>query len=151
MQRGQTVLEFLFLLLVIIVYLTTAVIPMAKNGQELVSDTENIAKANNEAQKLSLAIGQVSMLGENSRQTIDLFIPRNTTISCNTASNSINFIAQVKAKPFPAQCPAGECTKFFNAPNGVSLNCLMLPTAGPQKATIKIEKTTASQITVSGS
>ena len=72
-NRGQTVLEFLLIILIIIIYLTTVIVPMANNAQGAINDTEKVARANNETQKLSNAIEKITLLGEGSRQTIDVF------------------------------------------------------------------------------
>ena len=143
MRKGQTVLEFLFLLLVVIVYLTTVVVPMAKDAQGAVSDTEKVARANNEAQKIANAIQEVSLMGEGSKKTIDVFVPEATTIDCNDASNSISFTTTLTLEPFPAQCPLGVCTKTFAGPTNAPLDCQLALLPQQAKATVSISKATS--------
>ena len=146
MQRGQTVLEFLFLLLIIIIYLTTLIIPMSKDAQSAINDTEKLARANNETQKIANAIEKVSLLGNASRATIDVFVPEDTNISCSAGQLSFN--VQLTLKPFPAQCDnTGKCTKNFALQNNSTLNCgITLPAY--TKTSVKVEKS-GSTVTVS--
>jgi len=151
MKKGQTVLEFLFLVMIVIIYLTTLVVPMAKDAQTALTDTEKIARANNETQKLANAIQKVSILGDGTRQTVDLFIPEDTTIYC--ASNNVSFTTTLSLKPYPAmqnataQCNAtnGICTKTFpKQSTSPQYTCITPSFSGPAKTSIKVEKTSSS-------
>ncbi|MEI7961833.1 MAG: hypothetical protein WCI04_05875 [archaeon] len=142
MKKGQTVLEFLFLLLIIIIYLTTLVIPLTKDAQNAIGDTEKIARANNETQKIANSIEKVSMLGEGSRQTIDVFVPENTKILCTSAG--LKFEVILTLIPFPAQCDVnGKCTKLFPFPQNTIVICPTNPLSAYTKASITAEKTSA--------
>lgn len=149
MKKGQAVLEFLFLLLVIIIYLTTLVVPMSKDAQSAISDTEKISRANNETQKLANAVGEIAMLGEGSRKTVDVFVPEDTKIDCNAITNSLTFEVTLSLKPYPPQCNAttGTCTKSF--PQSPTLQCNLTELAPYSKASVKIEKLSGGTVAFS--
>jgi hypothetical protein len=138
-KRGQASIEFMFLILISIVYLTTAVMPMAKNVQGIAYDTENISRANGETQKIVNAITNISMQSTGSKETLMVFIPENTVIFC--APTKISFTATLKEKPFPAQCNSlGVCVKEFTLPSTTQMNCTQAQVAGPVATKIVIEK-----------
>ncbi len=137
MQKGQAILEFIFLILIIVVYLVSTTIPMVKDTQNIIQDTQNITRANNECQKISNSIKEINLFGEGSRQTLMVFIPNNTTITC--INNQISFETQLTQTPFPQECPNGLCDKNFN-PNA-ALQCTVGTIKGPQKVGITIQKT----------
>ncbi|MFA6268793.1 MAG: class III signal peptide-containing protein [archaeon] len=138
MQKGQVALEFIFLLLIVIVYLTTVTMPLGKETTALVNDVESVTKANNEVQKLTNAINEVSLLGVGSRKTVTVFAPQDTNIYCNAAS--ISFETKLNQQPYPKQCPSGNCRKDFAIKNAI-LDCKLNLIKGPVKTNIIIEKT----------
>ncbi len=138
MQKGQAVIEFIFLILIIVVYLVAVTIPLVKDTQNIIQDTENVTRANNECQKLSNSIKEINLFGEGSRQTLNLFVPNNTTIDCNNFGK-ISFSTQLLQNPFPSQCASGICTKTFLTNS--TLNCVTKQINGPQKISITIQKT----------
>ncbi len=139
MQRGQTVLEFLFLILIIIVYITATIVPLTKDAGAAVTDTEIIARANNETQKITNIINEVARMSNGARQNITVFVPDRTTITCN--DKNFSFDVNLSLKPYPAQCNSnGTCTKFFITAQNAPVNCSLKQIIGPSKKQILIEK-----------
>ncbi|MCX6803677.1 MAG: hypothetical protein NTY48_03850 [Candidatus Diapherotrites archaeon] len=146
MQRGQAVLEFLFIILIIVVYLTTTALPLEKDAKNAVYDSSRLARANVETQKLSSAVQEVSEMGAGTRETIAIFVPEKTIITCDTGLNKIDFNLMLELEQNSAQCPSNICIKEFLAPEGTTLNCTTQKLYGPAKYTIKIEKTALNAI-----
>ena len=140
-MKGQAALEFIFIILIVIVYLTTVTMPLVKDAQNILADVESIGRGNNEAQKIANSINEVWTMGDGSRQTLNIFLPANTTLRC--ADNNISFEATLLQRPFPSQCPQGVCQKYFPSPTGASLNCITELIEGPQKTNLRIEKAEA--------
>jgi len=140
MKKGQASIEFMFLILISIVYLTTAVVPMARNAQGLAYDTENVSRVNSEAQKIVNAITNISMQSTGSRETLLIFVPADSNISC--FPTRISFTTTLKEKPYPGQCSAstGVCTKDFTLPSSAQMDCKIQGINGPVAAKIIIEK-----------
>ena len=138
MNKGQTSIEFLFVILITIVYIATVTTPLIKSAQTIVYDTENVSRANNEAQKITNVINEISTLGTGSRQTLNIFIPTDTNLSC--IDDNISFSVTLKQSPWPTQCPEGICTKVFSQALSPDLNCTPTTFTGPLKTKILIEK-----------
>lgn len=137
MQKGQAVIEFILLILIVVVYLVSVTMPMVENTQKIIEDTENITRANNECQKITNSINEINLFGNDSKQTLILFVPKNTAINCNNI-NGITFKTQLTQTPFPTECTNGICTKTFNT--NTPLNCLLEEIKGPQKISVLIQK-----------
>ena len=137
MQKGQAIIEFIFLILIIVVYLVSVTMPLVKDTQNIIQDTENMTRANNECQKIVNSIKEINLFGEGSRQTLNIFIPNNTIIGC--ADNKINFETQLTQTPYPIVCQTGKCSKDFIT--NLTLNCDIGQIKGPQKIGVTIQKT----------
>ena len=137
MQKGQAIIEFIFLILIIVVYLVTVTMPLIKDTQNIIQDTENMTRANNECQKIVNSIKEINLFGEGSRETLNIFIPNNTIIGC--INNKINFETQLTQTPYPTACSTGKCTKEFTT--NLTLNCEIGQISGPQKVGVTIQKT----------
>jgi uncharacterized protein (UPF0333 family) len=142
-MKGQTSLEFIFIILLIIVYLVTATMPLITSAKNVIIETTNIAQANNETQKIINAINEVSLGGTGTKKTITLHVPEQTTITCTETPSEIKFETTINQKPYPTKCtPAinnAICTKIF--PSNTQLNCKKQNITGPAKTTATIEKT----------
>jgi len=149
MQKGQTVLEFLFLILIIIIYITATIIPLTKDANSAITDTEIIARANNETQKITNTINEVARMSSGTRQTITVFVPDRTKIICN--DTNFSFDVNLSLKPYPAQCNTnGICTKYFQTAQNTVVNCSLEFIIGPSKKQIIIEKIDDSVFFTSG-
>ena len=147
MQRGQAALEFIFLILIVVIYLTTVVMPLTKDSKNAITDIDTIAKANNETQKIMNTIQRVSTFGVGTKETLTVFIPINTTIYCH--DKNISFVSTLTTKPYPAQCPSGTCSKTFLIPANKTMDCLGVTFTGPNTEQIVIKKSTDNNIQLS--
>ncbi len=144
MIRGQVAIEFIFIILLIVVYLFTVTKPLVESSQGILSDIDTITKSNNEATKLVDSVKRVSMLSSGSKETIQLFIPINGEVGCYNGGN-IGFKAKINQNTLNGSsinppvnlCPKNSCDKNFVIPN-ITITCLY---AAPTKGTIKMAVT----------
>ncbi|MGI6589106.1 MAG: hypothetical protein ACOX1V_00360 [Candidatus Iainarchaeum sp.] len=145
MQKGQAIIEFIFLILIIVVYLTSTTIPLVESAQKTINDTQNITRANNELQKIINAINEINLFSDGSKQTLQIFIPSNTTLKCNSLENKISFETQLIQEPYPIECNQGKCKKEYGL--NIDIQCPITQLNGPQKVNLTIQKAN-SQITL---
>lgn len=126
MQKGQVAIEFIFILLIIIIYLFTVTMPIVESAQDAIIDIERIVRISNETEKLSKNINEIYFLGTGSRQTINVFIPNYSTINCYENENKIGFTTQIninQINPNLAICPNNICDHNLNLFSGIILRC----------------------------
>jgi len=144
MQKGQAAIEFMFIILIVIIYLSTVVIPLTNDSKNAINDVDSISRANNETQKIVNAIQRVSSFGEGTKETVVLIVPQKTNIIC--LDKNISFRVELTSTPYPAQCPTGNCTKTFLLPQNQTMDCRNPIVIGPVKTKIVIEKSAGNQI-----
>ncbi len=140
-MKGQVAIEFMFIILIVIVYITTVTMPLVKESKDAVTDVDSIARANNETQKIVNAINDIYLMGEGSRQTVTVYVPENTTIFCE--DKNFSFQTKMALKPYPIECSSGTCIKTFNMPKNVQIECNLQSLSGPAKYITTIEKGTS--------
>lgn len=138
MQKGQAIIEFIFLILIIVVYLTSTTIPLIENTQKTITDTENITRMDNESQKIINAINEINLFSNGSKQTLKVYLPQNSKLMCDSVGEKISFEIQLTQEPFPQECQNGKCIKNYNT--NIDLQCAVGEIRGPQKINITIEK-----------
>ena len=142
-KKGQAAIEFIFIILIIMVYIFTTSKPFIVNAQGAIEDIQNITKINYEAQKITDTITQVSLLGVGSKNTITIIVPSRTTLDCNSLDNTISFKTNINVtgqNPKVGVCGTDNiCEKKFKIRNGITLYCqFTTKTSGVQD--IKIQK-----------
>ncbi len=131
MKKGQVAIEFIFLILVIIVYLFTVTKPLAESASDAARDIEAITRTDAETQKVVNSVNRLALMGDGSKETISVFTPAKSTIRCFPDGN-IGFSLRIsdKIKPFPQACQSGTCDKNFPVPKSVKINCLLQTLVG---------------------
>jgi hypothetical protein len=138
MQRGQTAIEFIFIILIIVVYLFTITTPMINSAKSAYSDIETVTKANAEAQKLVNAIERVSSLSNGTKETIYLSLPENCVLNCTT-DNKIEVITKInldQINPVVNECPNNICDKNYSTQ---PITCITKIIVGSQSISIRKE------------
>ena len=139
-HKGQVALEFIFIILLIVVYIFSVTKPLIESSQGIIEDIDTITRSNNEATKLFNSVKRVSMLAEGSKETIQLFIPLNGEVGCYN-DNTIGFRAKINQRTLngtpinspAALCPNNWCDKNFDT-SGITIECRYdMPTKGTQK------------------
>jgi uncharacterized protein (UPF0333 family) len=137
MEKGQVALEFIFLILIVVVYIFTTTKPIIENSQGALEDVENVAKTNREVTKIVSSINKMTFLGSGSKETLVLDIPINSTIICDT--NIIGFISQINltgTNPAIGVCSENICDKNYMI-NSIESNCNFNNLIGKTKVIIQ--------------
>lgn len=87
-RKGQVTIEFMLLLTLIMIYLTTIVQPSLAVAESAVKDASGLAKARLAAEKLANAVNGVGVSSGEARRSISLFIPKNAEISCASTADA---------------------------------------------------------------
>jgi len=141
MNRGQTSIEFIFIILVIVLYLITVTQPLINSTQGLLEDIDTVSRTNNETIKLVNVMNKLALLAEGSKETIEVFPPENGKLGCY-ADGNIGFIANINLRqingnsvnPQVGLCPQNMCDKNFQVPNGITIDCKFKePQSGQRK------------------
>jgi len=140
-SKGQAAVEFIFIVLLIVMYLFSVTKPLVESTQGVIEDIDTITRSNNEAKKIINSIKRVSMLGSDSKETIQLFIPLNGEVGCYS-DGSVGFKAKINQRTLNGTsinqpvglCPNNSCDKNFSLPN-VAITCMY---DAPVKGTRKI-------------
>ena len=152
-SRGQAAIEFIFIVLLIVVYLFSVTKPLVESSQGIIEDIDTVSRANNEAKKIVNSVKRVSMLGVGSKETVQLFIPKDGRVGCYNDGN-IGFIAKINLRTLngtpintpTSLCPNNSCDKNFDTPN-VEIVCnFNAPLKGTQR--FSIIKTRSGEITI---
>jgi uncharacterized protein (UPF0333 family) len=126
-NRGQVILEFIFIILIVVIYIFTVTKPFIDNSQNTITDIEALTRTNNETEKLVDSINKLYLLGNGSRETLDLFVPIQGKIICNDVDNNIGFTVDLtnSINQEHSLCPNNVCTKSFELNDDIDLDCLM--------------------------
>lgn len=151
-KKGQASIEFLFLVSIAMIYLSTVVLPSVELAKSAADDVTGLGQTRMAAEKLANAIDSVAAASGEARQTITLLVPARGEISCEANSISFNFKLLPGDPPvgYPhPSCTAGTpantvCNKTFSTIT--AFNCSQ-PTVGAMEndysttVEAKIEKT----------
>lgn len=147
-QKGQAAIEFIFIILIVVVYIFTATLPLIENAKGSIEDIDNITKINTESQRIVNSINKISLLGTGSKETLTIIIPSYSKINC--ATNEISFETKINNtgnNPPTTYCKNNICTKTFPILDGVNLNCQM-PNLAKGIYSLKIEKQESNLINI---
>ncbi len=81
-MKGQTSIEFMIIILLMLIYLTTQIQPAMLNAGNALNDTKIVAQASIAARTIASSISEVGSLSGQSQKTITVFIPKGIKIEC---------------------------------------------------------------------
>lgn len=84
-SAGQATVEFILTLVVALLIITVIILPSYDNSSNYVLDVSNLAKLRVSSDKLVDALQYVHVSGKGAKQTLEIVIPQNATITCDTA------------------------------------------------------------------
>ncbi|MFH1234809.1 MAG: hypothetical protein V1493_04330 [Candidatus Diapherotrites archaeon] len=129
-RKGQTSIEFLFLFLIMLYYLTTVIQPAVDAASFKIVAVNRTGQAKLAAMKLANAINEIGSLSGDSRKTIWLFAEDCTEIKCNSATNTIDYNARFGMQSNSMDCTAGISNMqdigypgSIRVLQGITLNC----------------------------
>mgnify|MGYP001575019558 CR=1 FL=1 len=82
MRRGQATIEFILLVVVMLLFINTAIVTNANTVSVAALDVSTLGKARLGAEKLVDSVNYVGFSGEGTKQTITVFIPDKAKIEC---------------------------------------------------------------------
>lgn len=135
--KGQTSIEFLIIVLIIVVYLFTVTKPIIESSQGTIEDIKNLNQTKEETQKLIDSINKINNYSTNSKETIILITPKYSTIYCNNDGN-IGFKTEINKKyinPQIRNCENNICDKNYSL--NTALDCQIKEIIGLQKIIIE--------------
>lgn len=128
-RKGQSSIEFMLLIVLILLYIQTIVQPVIAEGTRSLNDVMRVGQARFAAERIANAINYVNAAGEANKETIETFIPGRTRIYCNEADKLIRFVAEIDSN-IPQCAYDGkpqDCDKNFALISGISLKCDLGP------------------------
>ena len=75
-EKGQTSIEFMIIILIVIVYLVTVTRPLVEIAYISIEDIKSLTQTNNETQKILQTINRVNNFSAGTQETIQLVIPK---------------------------------------------------------------------------
>ena len=94
-MKGQAAVEFLLIILIGVLYITTIIIPNVENAEDRIIDVSNFAKLTVSAEKLSKSIQYISLAGDGSKQTIQMIVPSDSTFDCANLPGAGNTVINI--------------------------------------------------------
>ena len=142
--RGQIALEFMLLMVFVLVFISSTVLPSIELAGKTAQEIEQLAQARIATEKIAFTVNQLQTQSTGAKQTLLVFVPQDTNIFCNLGN--IGFAFPLKGPPATA-CNADNdnddsvCTKRFAIQ--ANFSCIPGPVlaAGKQTATIVVERT----------
>jgi len=92
MKKGQAAIEFILLVVVMLLFINTAIITNATTASEAALDVSKIGKARLAAEKIVDSINYVGFSGVGTKQTLAVFIPENVSLKCTSSSSDPGYI-----------------------------------------------------------
>lgn len=89
-SRGQASAEYIFLILIFLIVLTTVTVPFAGNA---ISSSQNVSITSDAQTALSTIVNAVNVVysnGPGSKRTVNVYIPQNTNLVYNAKVLSLN-------------------------------------------------------------
>lgn len=96
--RGQTSIEFLLVILIILIYLQATIQPAVTNTSYAIEDTKRVGLLKIAGEKLANSINEIAVLSGEGKKTIELILPPKSTINVNNPQNYINGVVILKSQ-----------------------------------------------------
>jgi len=130
MKKGQTSIEFMLLIVIVLMYIQTVITPNLNETLMSVSDTTRVAEARLAAEKLTNAINYVAASNAESKTTVNLFLPERTVILCHEGDKIIGYETALDigiAKCGIIDGDDSDCDKNFSINPTIDLICMVPP------------------------
>lgn len=154
MKRGQAAIEFILLVVVMLLFINTAIITNANTASDAALDVSKVGKARLGTEKIANAINYVGFGGEGTRQLVTVFIPEDVTITCTSGngSGSMGFSVQLEGIANATDCSGNPaiCQKILPVYADIDLRCPSPASViGPTITNYTISKGTGKIVNVS--
>ena len=150
-RKGQASIEFMLLLIIMLMYVQLIIVPSIDVAAASSEDVVRLGEARFAAEKLANTVNYVSASTGESKQTIKLFVPRETTIECNDTDNTIDFSVNMSMETGGIiGCSGTLCEKSIPVMTATDLVCVMSQVLGPNLATVVVNKEASGVVYVTG-
>ncbi|GEM_PF-2792862 len=165
MKKGQISIEFLLILALILLYISVLIIPNINIASDATKEVAGLSQARLAAEKITSTANNVALSGEFSRQTINVYVPKDATLECSFipstgqpenrhAEITFRYVQPqvlVDTNPLepcmtPVSSADGVCEKTFSTVYGYDFKCMGFPVFGPMALKAEIEKKFNSSI-----
>lgn len=127
-KRGQTVIEFLLILIILLLFIQTSSAPNAIDSKNYLDDIVNSSMGENTLNIIYNDIVEVSNLGSESSKKTIVFLREGQQINCDNGvtPNTLKLIVTLKASEDPAVSNCSlvgsnyVCTKSMDLPTGIT-------------------------------
>jgi len=140
-KKGQASIEFILLIILMLLYVQTIILPAIDMSKSSVKGTMGLGEAVFAGEKIANAINYVGSGSGNGKETISVYVPTGAEISCGTKQIIVKYTLPFAAgdvSTSKGKCvnviggPGSTCTK--NIPTFVTFDCLGgLPYSGDDK------------------
>ncbi|MFH1391364.1 MAG: hypothetical protein ABIH20_03580 [Candidatus Diapherotrites archaeon] len=120
-MKGQASVEFLFTILIAIMFIVALVQPSAELASNSTKDVANLSKLKVSAEKLADTIQFVALSGEGTKQTINIVVPAEATINCSGNLLETTYSALSHNQINIPYCVSGSCTNTIDV--GAEFDC----------------------------
>jgi uncharacterized protein (UPF0333 family) len=90
-KKGQISVEFILLITIALIYITTSVWPIVDQGADAAEDVKSVADAKFSSMKLAKALNEAAVSSGDMKKTFEVFLGPNTTIACDLANQEIDY------------------------------------------------------------
>ncbi|MFH0715029.1 MAG: hypothetical protein V1847_04975 [Candidatus Diapherotrites archaeon] len=152
-KKGQSSIEFVLLLVVLLVFIQVVIVPAVNTSQDAATDVARLGQAKLAAQQLADAINLVGSSSEGARQTVHIILPNDSSIVCNSSPASVTFSSRLDSNAGfegKSQCVASThvCQSTISV-NTTSLSCIPSLMEGKRSFALRVEKATGGVVNVS--
>ncbi|MDO8427925.1 MAG: hypothetical protein Q7S92_01810 [Candidatus Diapherotrites archaeon] len=139
-QKGQSSIEFLILIVILLVFVQTIIQPSLQDSLLAARDTQRVGQITLAAQKLTGNIEQIYSISGDSKTTTYLFLPENSKIVCNAVTKTLTSQVQLEHPETLSACPNQVCSKTYSLPSNINLTCTNLESNLSTQIQLVIEK-----------
>lgn len=117
-NSGQASIEFILVLLFMLVMVISIVIPLGQTMQNALQDVSTVGSLSSGSSKIQQSISLLTSIPGDSRQVMDIYLPRDTNWLCDPAKNEITITFALNSKVFdlngsvPANCTDSVTSKM---------------------------------------
>ncbi len=94
--KGQTSIEFLLIILIMLIYLFTVINPALQNSSTALLDTKRVAQNIQHANIIADNINEIGSLSGDSKKTFWVFVPEKSSIDCDVLGKKIDYVIELE-------------------------------------------------------
>jgi uncharacterized protein (UPF0333 family) len=156
-NRAQVSIEFIIIIVISLIYINVVTSPLLiTTSTAAAQDVKKVGDAKIAAQTLANAINSAAANSGESRKTVQLFLPAETGLSCDTAIQMINYTVKITdlsgRTPFgcSSATDCGGSVRLIASPGGLTCPACDTSTSceGPFYKAFAVTKNSAGAITV---